>query len=67
MNRCHMKDLLNQLVAGRTLSVEQAVEAFDQIMNGAATAAQVGSMLSLIQARGPTADEILEIIGQVLR
>ncbi len=54
-----MKQTLNRLAAGQTLSEAQAVHAFDQIMTGHATPAQVGAMLALIQQRGPTADELL--------
>ena len=54
-----MKQLLAQLLAGQPLSVEQAIDAFTQIMTGSASPAQVGAMLSLIQTRGPTQDELV--------
>lgn len=53
-----MKQTLAQLVAGRTLTAEETVSAFEQIMTGQATPAQVGAMLAMIQARGPTVAEI---------
>ena len=61
-----MKKLLTQLSLGQSLSRDQAVEAFEQIMTGAASPAQVAAMLSMIQLRGP---EVSEIVGaaQVLR
>ena len=61
-----MKKLLAQLSLGQSLSQSQAVEAFEQIMTGAASPAQVAAMLSMIQLRGP---EVSEIVGaaQVLR
>lgn len=53
-----MKSLLAKLVAGQSLSGEETVEAFELIMTGQATPAQVGAMLSIIQSRGPTVEEI---------
>jgi len=53
-----MKHLLAQLVAGKPLSEAQAVEAFELIMTGAATPAQIASLLSLIEQRGATVDEL---------
>lgn len=40
------------------MTVEQATAAFDTIMSGQATPAQLAAMLALIQQRGPTVDEI---------
>jgi anthranilate phosphoribosyltransferase len=54
-----MKTHLAQLVAGKPLTVQQAREAFDAIMAGDATPAQIGSMLSLIESRGATVEEIV--------
>ena len=54
-----MKSLLAHLLAGHTLSRVQAVEAFTRIMSGQAGPAQIGALLALIQARGPTLDEIV--------
>lgn len=54
-----MQHLLAQLVAGRPLTLAQALEAFDLIMTGKPTPTQVGALLALIQARGPTEDEIV--------
>lgn len=53
-----MKHLLAHVVAGKPLSVEQAVEAFELIMTGQATPAQIGALLAMIQVRGPQIDEI---------
>ena len=53
-----MKKLLSQIVAGKTLSFEEAVEAFDLIMTGQAAAAQIGALLAMVQQRGPTVEEI---------
>ncbi len=54
-----MQHLLNHVVTGRTLSVDQAIEAFELIMTGQATAAQVGALLAMMQQRQPTVDEII--------
>lgn len=53
-----MKPLLAQLVAGHPLTTEQTIEAFEMIMTGQATAAQIGALLGMLQLRGPTVDEI---------
>ena len=53
-----MKDLLAKLVAGQTLSINQSVKVFEQIMSGQVSAAQLGAMLALIQSRGATVEEI---------
>jgi anthranilate phosphoribosyltransferase len=54
-----MKPLLAQLLAGKPLSIEQAIEAFTQIMTGSASPAQVAALLALIQTRGPSQDELV--------
>lgn len=61
-----MKHLLAQLVTGKPLSTAQAIEAFEQIMTGQATPAQMAALLSLIEQRGPTVDELAGA-AQVMR
>lgn len=53
-----MKSILGRLSAGHTLSQEEARGAFDIIMSGEATPAQIGSFLTALRMRGETADEI---------
>ena len=53
-----MKPLLAQLVQGHPLSTAQTIEAFELIMTGQATPAQIGALLGMLQLRGPTVDEI---------
>ena len=53
-----MKELLAQLLDGQTLTVEQATDAFEEIMTGRATPVQTGALLSLIQTRGATVEEL---------
>ncbi len=54
-----MKDLLQQLAAGTPLTIEQATEAFEQIMTGQASPVQTAALLSLIAARGAAVEEIV--------
>jgi len=54
-----VKDLLAQLVQGNTLTAEQAVDAFDQIMSGKAQPTQTAALLAMIQQRGATVDELV--------
>jgi len=53
-----MNQLLAKLVARQTLSVEETVDAFEQIMSGQAEPVQVGALLTAIAMRGATVDEI---------
>jgi anthranilate phosphoribosyltransferase len=52
------KDLLGKLADGRTLSRAESAAAFERIMSGEATAAQMGAMLMALRVRGETVDEI---------
>lgn len=53
-----MKDILAQVLSGQSLSTTQTVDAFEQIMTGQATPAQIGALLGMLQQRGPTVEEI---------
>ncbi len=53
-----MKSILGHLATGRTLSQEEARDAFGIIMSGEATPAQIGAFLTALRLRGETADEI---------
>jgi len=61
-----MKQLLAQLVEGQSLTTEQARRAFGLVMTGESTPVQTASLLSLIQRRGATVDEIVGA-AQVMR
>ncbi len=61
-----MKLILAQLVAGQTLTTEQAYRAFDLIMTGQSTPAQTAALLSMMQLRQPNAAEITGA-AQVMR
>ena len=43
---------------GQSLTIKQAAEAFDIIMSGVATPAQIGGFLMALRVRGETIDEI---------
>ena len=54
-----MQDVLAILVKGETLDRKQAEHAFDQVMSGAATPAQIGAFLGMMQLRGLALDELV--------
>ena len=53
-----IKPLLNKVAAGQALSEPEAENAFDIIMSGDATPAQIGAFLMALRVRGETVDEI---------
>jgi len=55
-----IRPLLKQLIESRPLSLEQARQAFEAVMAGHATDAQIGVLLTVLTLRegGPTVDEI---------
>lgn len=53
-----MKHHLLAIVEGHTLSVEDAVDAFNLIMEGHAEPAQTAALLAMLQQRGPTVSEV---------
>lgn len=61
-----MKSILQQLVLGQSLTADQAYTVFDLIMTGQSTPAQTAALLSMIQQRGPSVDEIVGA-AQVMR
>jgi anthranilate phosphoribosyltransferase len=54
----NLKPFLARLAAGETLSDDQAEAAFDVIMSGEATPAQIGGLLMAMRMRGETVAEI---------
>jgi anthranilate phosphoribosyltransferase len=54
----NLKPLIAELALGKTLSVEQARQAFDIMMSGDATPAQMGGFLMALRVRGETVEEI---------
>jgi anthranilate phosphoribosyltransferase len=53
-----MKELIGQVASGRPLALDEAREAFDIIMSGDATPAQVGGFLIGLRVRGETVEEL---------
>ena len=53
-----LKGLLGLAAGGQALTGEQAEAAFDIIMSGNATPAQIGGFLMALRVRGETVDEI---------
>lgn len=58
----NLKPTIARLAAGETLTADQAEAAFDIIMSGEATPAQIGALLMAMRIRGET---VLEITGAV--
>ena len=53
-----IKEAINSLVSGNSLSFEEASGAMEEIMSGEATPAQIGAFLTALRIKGETADEI---------
>jgi anthranilate phosphoribosyltransferase len=53
-----IKALIGQVASGATLSREMAYEAFDSMMSGEVTPAQIGGLLMGLRVRGETVEEI---------
>jgi anthranilate phosphoribosyltransferase len=53
-----LRGAIAKVAAGNSLSQEEAAEAFDLVMSGAATPAQIGALVMGLRARGETVDEI---------
>ncbi|MGH6921630.1 MAG: anthranilate phosphoribosyltransferase, partial [Geminicoccaceae bacterium] len=53
-----MKELIGQVAGGRALTLEEARAAFDIMMSGDATPAQVGGFLMALRVRGETVEEL---------
>ena len=53
-----LKSLIAKVAGGQSLSVAEAADAFNVIMSGEATPAQIGGFLMGLRVRGETVDEI---------
>ena len=53
-----LRGAIAKVAAGDSLSQEEAAEAFDLVMSGAATPAQIGALVMGLRVRGETVDEI---------
>ena len=57
-----LKDYISIAASGQHLTVDQAREAFNIMMSGEATAAQIGGFLMALRVRG---ESVAEITGAV--
>ncbi len=53
-----MKEYLQKLLDGNSLTQAEAAAAFDRIMSGQATPAQIGAFLMALRMKGESADEV---------
>jgi anthranilate phosphoribosyltransferase len=53
-----LKDALHRLAAGTSLTADEAADATGEIMDGAATPAQIAAFLTALRLKGETVDEI---------
>src|SRR6187200_1584046 len=53
-----LKEHIAKVAGGKSLTFEEAREAFDVIMSGEATPSQIGAFLMALRVRGETVDEI---------
>jgi len=53
-----IREAINILVSGQSLTMEQAAEVMDEIMSGEATPAQFGAFVTALRLKGETVDEI---------
>jgi anthranilate phosphoribosyltransferase len=58
--------LLTQLLAGADLSIAEATWAMEQVMEGAATPAQLAGFLVALRAKGETVDEVVGFRDAIL-
>jgi len=58
-----MKPLITELAKGQPLSREDAEKAFDRMLSGEATPAQIGAFLMALRIRGETVDEIIGAVS----
>ncbi len=54
-----LKDAIALLISGRSLSIEQAEQAMEEIMSGTATPSQIAAFVTALRIKGETADEIV--------
>jgi len=53
-----IKQLITKVVRGKDLTEDEMAAAMDEIMTGAATAAQIGAFITALRLKGETVDEI---------
>jgi anthranilate phosphoribosyltransferase len=58
-----IKEAINTLVSGQSLSMEQAAEVMSEVMSGEATPAQFGAFVTALRLKGETVEEIAGMAG----
>ncbi len=58
-----IKEAIGKLVGGENLSLSEATTAMEEIMDGQATPAQIGSFLTALRVKGETIEEITGLAG----
>ena len=53
-----IKEAINTLVSGKSLSFEQAAGVMEEMMSGEATPAQIGAFVTALRIKGETVKEI---------
>jgi anthranilate phosphoribosyltransferase len=61
-----IKEAINLLVSGKSLTMEQAAEVMEEMTTGQVTPAQFGAFVTALRIKGETADEIAGL-AQVMR
>ena len=61
-----IREAIDAVVGGRSLTVEEAAQAMEEIMTGEATPAQFGAFVTALRLKGETVDEITGM-AQVMR
>jgi len=54
-----IKEAIKQLIAGKSLAMEQAEQVMEEIMDGEATPAQFGAFVTALRLKGETVDELI--------
>ena len=54
-----IKEAIQNLIAGKSLTMEQAAKVMQEIMDGEATPAQFGAFVTALRLKGETVDEII--------
>ncbi|MFC1929631.1 anthranilate phosphoribosyltransferase [Chloroflexota bacterium] len=54
-----IKEAISYLISGRSLTREEAAAVMEEIMQGEATQAQIGSFITALRMKGETVDEII--------
>jgi anthranilate phosphoribosyltransferase len=59
VEKAMIKEAITALVSGQSLTVEQAAQVMQEIMEGEATPAQFGAFVTALRLKGETVDEII--------